>query len=102
LGSKRLESDLDHKPLTRRVLSRAYHGMTRLIFDVDFSDTTSVKAYKKSKVLDSMNWISTSSSSYETELVVEAGRRGLMIEEVPVEVKDDRLSREVLRKKIQR
>jgi len=76
--------------------------MTRLIFDVDFSDTTCVKAYRKSKVLDIMNRISTSSSIYKTELVVEVGRRGLKIVEVPVEVKDDRPSREVLRKKIQR
>lgn len=102
IGSKRLASELDRRPLVRRVVSRAYHGMVRGLYDVDFSDTTCVKAYRRSKILELMKRVPTSSGIFETELLVEAGAAGLDIVEVPVVVEEYRPSRQVLSRKIRR
>ncbi len=102
IGSKRLASELDRRPLVRRVVSRAYHGMVRGLYDVDFSDTTCVKAYRRSKILELMKKVPTYSGIFETELLVEAGAAGLDIVEVPVVVEEYRPSRQVLSRKIRR
>lgn len=100
VGSKRLASDLDHRPLVRRVVSRGYHGMVRGFYGVDFTDTTCVKAYRRRKILALLDRVPASSRVFETELLVEAGREGLEIVEVPVIVEEHRPSREVLSYKI--
>jgi hypothetical protein len=69
---------------------------------VDFSDTTCVKAYRRSKILELMKRVPTSSGIFETELLVEAGAAGLDIVEVPVVVEEYRPSRQVLSRKIRR
>lgn len=101
IGSKRMWGGLDHRPLVRRVPSRAYHRMVRGLFGVDFTDSTCVKAYKKDVILNLMDRVPSSSSVYETELLVEAERMGLYIAEVPVVVDENRPSRELLGWKIQ-
>ena len=102
VGSKRLASDLDRRPFARRLTSRAYHGMVRGLYGVEFTDTTCVKAFRRSRILDLMDRIPTSSRIYETELLVEAGREGLDIVEVPIMVVENRPSREVLSHKVRR
>lgn len=102
VGSKRLASELDHRPFARRTVSKAYHGMVRSFYGVGFTDTTCVKAYRRSTILDLMDRIPTSSRIYETELLAEALREGLEIVEVPVAVEEHRASREVLGSKMRR
>lgn len=96
IGSKRMASELDRRPFLRRAASRAYHGMVRGLYGVDFSDTTCVKAYRRSSILDLLERVPTSSRVYETELLVEAAKDGLDIVEVPVLVNEGRPSREVI------
>lgn len=102
VGSKRLTSELDRRPFVRRAVSRAFHGIVRGFYGVDFTDTTCVKAYRKSKIMELMDRFPTSSRIYETELLVEASREGLDIVEVPVGVEEHRPSRVVLGSKIRR
>ena len=101
IGSKRLAANLDRRPLSRRVSSRAYHGMVRRFFGVELTDTTCVKAYRRSKILGIIDRVPTSSRIFETELIVEAQREGFDIVEVPVRVEEHRRSREGLGLKIQ-
>lgn len=101
LGSKRIGAGLDRRPLVRRITSRAFHGMVRRLFDVEFTDSTCVKAYRRGSILDLMERIPSSSRVFETELLVEAERAGLYIAEVPVVVSESRPSRELLGRKIQ-
>jgi glycosyltransferase involved in cell wall biosynthesis len=101
IGSKRMFSELDRRPFARKVTSRTYHGMVRGLYDVDYSDTTCVKAYRRSKILDLLDRVPTSSSIYETELLVEAAKEGLDIVEIPIVVEENRSSREVIWYKIQ-
>lgn len=102
IGSKRLASELDRRPFVRRVASKGYHGMVRRFFGVGVTDTTCVKAFRRSKILALMERVPTSSRVFETELLVESGKEGFDIVEVPVCVEEHRQSREVLGRKIQR
>jgi len=78
----------------------AYHGMVRRFFGVELTDTTCVKAYRRSKILGIIDRVPTTSRIFETELLVEAQRDGFDIVEVPVSVEEHRRSREGLGRKI--
>jgi len=100
VGSKRMVSGLDSRPLLRRIPSRAFHGLARRLFDVGFTDTTCVKGYRRDEVFRLMERVPSTSRVYETELLAEAEREGLYIAEVPVGVSETRPSREHLGRKI--
>ncbi len=102
VGSKRLASELDRRPFARRLTSKAYHRMVQGFYGIEFTDTTSVKAFRRSRILGLMDRIPTSSRIYETELLVEAWREGLEIVEMPIMVVESRPSRELLSHKISR
>lgn len=101
IGSKRLARDLDRRSPSRRIASKAYHGMVRGLYDTEFTDTTCVKAFRRSKILELMERIPTASGIFETELLVEASSEGLDIVEVPVIVEEQRPSRTMLGRRIQ-
>lgn len=100
IGSKRLTTELDKRPLARRLSSKAYHSMVRQFFGTELTDTTCVKVYRKDKILSIIERIPTTSRIFETELIVEAQREGFKIVELPVIVKEHRQSREGLLIKI--
>jgi hypothetical protein len=95
VGSKRGAPHLDGRPLTRRLLSVGYHGLVRLLFGTRLTDTTCVKAVRRSRVLPLLAEVPPT-SVFETELLMVAERRGLRVRELPVAVKDDRPGRQPL------
>jgi hypothetical protein len=100
VGSKRIKHSLDMRPLHRRLLSRGYHGLVRRLFATGFTDTTCVKAYRRSGVLPLFMEVPSSSQVFETELLLAAQRMGLSIREIPVVVRGDRPSRQPLGVKV--
>lgn len=101
LGSKRMRGAVDDRPLSRRVLSKGYHLLVRGLFNMDLSDTTCVKAFRRSKIIRLLDRVPSSSSVFETELLAEALRRGLKVKEIPVEVRDYRRSRKLLKRVVE-
>ncbi|UCH57014.1 MAG: glycosyltransferase, partial [Candidatus Bathyarchaeota archaeon] len=102
IGSKRMLAGLDRRSPVRRIPSRAFHGMVRGLFGVEFTDSTCVKAFRRDTVLSLMERVPSSSRVFETELIAEAEKEGLYIAEVPVVVREDRPSRELLAIKVHR
>lgn len=96
VGSKRLRDGLDGRPLARRWASRGYHGLVRGLFATGLSDTTCVKAYRREVALGLAERVPAGSRVFETEMLVEAQRRGLRIKELPVRVVETRDSRQPL------
>jgi glycosyltransferase involved in cell wall biosynthesis len=101
IGSKRKNGAEDRRPLARRLLSVSYHSLTRLLFGIDVTDTTCVKAFRRSSVLPLLSRIRFN-SIFETELVVRAEKACMKIAELPVVVHDGRLPKENLLKKVLR
>jgi len=99
VASKRLGED--HRSLLRRLTSITYHRLVRLLYGTQLSDTTCAKAYRKSAVSSLLGGLAGASRVFETELLVEAERRGMRIIEVPVSVVERRRSRETLLKKVE-
>lgn len=101
VGSKRLTGGLDRRPRMRRVASRAFHGLVRGFYGVDYTDTTCVKAFRRGRILDVMDRVPSTSRVFETEVLVEAEKQGLDIVEIPVSVAELRTSRELLWSKVE-
>jgi glycosyltransferase involved in cell wall biosynthesis len=101
VGSKHLISKSDTRRIHRRLLSIYYHWLVRKICRTIITDTTCVKAYNKKAILPVIDEISSISHIFETELMLEAERKGVKIIEIPVNVIDNRKSRQAIRKKIQ-
>ncbi|HUV54403.1 MAG TPA: glycosyltransferase family 2 protein [Candidatus Krumholzibacteriaceae bacterium] len=100
VGSKRLNGDLNHRSTLRRTLSRGYHWLVRMLLRTSLTDTTCVKAYRRDCFLDLAALVPSHSQIFETELLVEAKRRGYSVKEVPVAVDDRRPSRQPLGVKV--
>ena len=100
VGSKRLNGGLDHRPMHRKALSRGYHWLVRRLLRTSLTDTTCVKAYRRSCFLELAALVPSRSQVFETELLVEARRRGYSVKEVPVTVDDSRPSRQPLGVKV--
>ncbi len=100
VGSKRMRGAIDDRPLERRLLSRGYHLLVRLLFKMNLTDTTCVKAFRRNKVIGLLHRVPTSSSVFETRLLTEALREGLRVKEIPVVVRDQRRSRGLPRRVI--
>ncbi len=100
VGSKQLDEATDHRPVTRRIASKGYHKTVKFLFNTDLSDTTCVKAYRRSTALELMNLVPSSSNIFETEVLLEAQRRDIKIVQIPVQVDDQRKGQLPLRYKI--
>jgi len=100
VGSKRSIPHMDGRPLARRLLSVGYHRLVRCLFGTGLTDTTCVKAIRRSRVRHLVAEVPPASSVFETELLVAAEREGLRIKELPVAVRDGRPSRQPLHVKV--
>jgi glycosyltransferase involved in cell wall biosynthesis len=101
IGSKRHREGKDKRSIQRIVTSIGFHWLVKRLFSTELSDTTCVKAYRKSVIIELLDLIPSESNVFETELMMEAQKMGLHIMEIPVTVTDNRPSRQPLRYKIQ-
>ncbi len=91
----------DGRPMIRRITSISYHGLVKLFYRTHISDTTCAKAFKKEAISRLIDCFPGASRVFETEMLVEAERRGMRIVEVPVSVVESRRSRETLLRKVE-
>ena len=99
IGSKKMRTALDNRPLKRRVASTGFHRTVQTLFRTDLSDTTCVKAYRKEVAFELMNAVPTENSVFETEVLLDAQSMGFTVHQIPVEVNDRRKGRLPLRHK---
>jgi glycosyltransferase involved in cell wall biosynthesis len=84
LGSK-VKGD-DRRPLIRRLITRNFNRLLRLVFGFHGTDTHGLKAFRREPVAAVSARCETDGWIYDTELVIRAERAGLRIAEVPVSV----------------
>ena len=90
VGSKVMDGATDHRPLFRRLITRAFNLMLKWVFGFSGTDTHGMKAFRKSAVSGVLTRCVTARSIFDTELVLRAERAGLRIVEIPVEVREIR------------
>jgi glycosyltransferase involved in cell wall biosynthesis len=102
IGSKRDPSSRDRRPLIRRVATRVFNLLLRLILDSRVTDTHGMKGFRRPLVDDLAPQVVSTRDLFDTELVVRAERAGYRIVEVPVHVEEMRLARSSLLKRVPR
>ncbi|MFC1941613.1 glycosyltransferase [Chloroflexota bacterium] len=88
LGSKRHPlSEIDF-PLSRRILSRSYNMLCKMLFNLNIQDTqTGIKVYKRDVLDRLMPKLTVNRFAFDIELVAHAARLGYIITEVPIALK---------------
>lgn len=90
IGSKYLPNSKFESPLGRKILSRAYNFLVRLLLKVKVSDTqVGFKVFKRRVLEDVFSRILVKRFAFDAELLTVAQMRGYSISEVPVEVNHD-------------
>jgi glycosyltransferase involved in cell wall biosynthesis len=102
IGSKLDPASDDKRPLVRRLATRVFNLLLRVILDSNVSDTHGMKGFRRKLVDDLAPQVLSTTDLFDTELVVRAERAGYSIVEVPVVVAEMRTAKSSLFKRAPR
>jgi hypothetical protein len=102
IASKRDPGSEDRRSLLRRVATRVFNLLLRVVLDSRVSDTHGMKAFRSDLVTQLVPQVASRQDLFDTELVIRAERAGYRIREVPVVVKEMRVARSSLLKRVPR
>jgi hypothetical protein len=81
------------RPLFRKLSSKTYNLLIRLLFGIPFSDTQCVKTFRRQPLQKILPEVKTNDINFEVELLYRAVKKGLKMLEYPVEIHDTRKSK---------
>jgi dolichyl-phosphate beta-glucosyltransferase len=93
LASKRAPGARDRRPLPRRLLTTGFAFALHRVLDLPVSDPHGMKALNASAVVPLIEETVLRGTLFDVELVLRAGRAGLVLRELPVTVRELRPSR---------
>ncbi|HUF16185.1 MAG TPA: glycosyltransferase [Acidimicrobiia bacterium] len=102
IGSKRDPLSEDRRPLIRRLATRVFNLLLKVILGSKVTDTHGMKGFRRELVADIAPKVVSTKDLFDTELVVRAERAGYAIAEVPVVVEEMRTARSSLIKRAPR
>ena len=81
------------QPLRRRIVSRVFNILIRLIFNLPFKDTQcGAKVFKRAAINDILNEIKANGFEFDVELLWRLKKRGYKIKEIPITWKHEEKS----------
>jgi glycosyltransferase involved in cell wall biosynthesis len=102
IASKRDPESEDRRSIMRRLATRVFNILLRVILGSSVSDTHGMKAFRADLVSRIAPHVESRQDLFDTELVIRAERAGYRIQEVPVVVKEMRVTRSSLVKRVPR
>jgi glycosyltransferase involved in cell wall biosynthesis len=90
IGSKRAAGSHDARPLVRRLATRVYNLLLRILLGFRGTDTHGLKALRREAIAGIVETCETDRDVFVTELIVRAQYLGLSITEIPIEVHEIR------------
>ena len=90
VGSKTMEGANDRRPLSRRTATAVINGLLRLILDFKGTDTHGLKAFRREALLDVAKRCVVDRDLFASEFVIRAGRDGVRVTEIPVNIMEKR------------
>ncbi len=73
------------EPLSRRIASRGFNFMVRLLFDLPFKDTQcGAKAFKNYVIRDVINELGLTNFAFDVDLLYKVTKKGYRIKEIPI------------------
>jgi glycosyltransferase involved in cell wall biosynthesis len=92
VGSKAMPGARDRRPLPRRVATRVINGLLWATLDFRGTDTHGLKAFRLQTMRPVVAACVVDKDLFASELVIRAGRAGLRIQEIPIELEEQRSS----------
>jgi glycosyltransferase involved in cell wall biosynthesis len=93
IGSKMLPDSEDLRPITRKILSRLFNKFLNIFFGYPGTETHGIKVLRRKTVMPIFESCKTRSGIIDTELMVRAYRKKLIILEIPVKITEVRPAR---------
>lgn len=90
VGSKAMPGARDRRPFTRRVATKVINQMLWLSLGFQGTDTHGLKAFLRAPLLPVVKSCVVDKDLFASELVIRAGRVGLRIQEIPIELEEQR------------
>ncbi len=90
VGSKAMIGARDRRPWARRLGTRVINGMLWATVGFGGTDTHGLKAFRRKALLPIVAACVVDKDLFASELVIRAGRWGLRIQEIPIELEEQR------------
>lgn len=92
VGSKAMPGARDRRPVTRRVATKLINTALWATLGFRGTDTHGLKAFVKGPLMPIVRSCVVDKDLFASELVIRAGRAGLRIQEIPIELEEQRSS----------
>lgn len=90
VGSKAMPGSRDRRPLTRRAATKVINKLLWAATGFRGTDTHGLKAFVRAPLLPVVQGCIVDKDLFASELVIRAGRAGLRVHEIPIEVDEQR------------
>ena len=90
VGSKTMKGADDRRPLSRRAATSIINGLLRLVLDFKGTDTHGLKAFRRELLLPIASQCVVERDLFASEFVIRAGRDGINVTEIPVNIVEKR------------
>ena len=90
VGSKAMRGSRDKRPFTRRAATRVINGMLWVGLGFEGTDTHGLKAFRRKTLIPVVERCVIGKDLFASELVIRAERGGLRIQEIPIELEEQR------------
>ena len=90
VGSKAMRGSRDRRPVARRAATRVINGLLWASLGFQGSDTHGLKGFLKDDLLPIVDACIVDKDLFASELVIRAERAGLDIQEIPIELEEQR------------
>ena len=90
VGSKAMRGSRDRRPMTRRAATRVINGLLWASLGFQGSDTHGLKGFLRDALLPIVDACIVDKDLFASELVIRAERAGLDIQEIPIELEEQR------------
>ena len=102
VGSKAMRGANDHRPVGRRVATKVYNGLLRVTLGFTGTDTHGLKALVRERVAPVAARCVVEHDVFASEMVIRAEREGLVVREIPVQIREKRAPSIQLAKRVPR
>lgn len=92
-GSKNISGARDLRPIGRRLVTKSFTLLLKLLLGYKGTDTHGIKIFRRKKLISTIKRCKTKTGIFDSELMIRAQREGLKILELPVEVMEIRPNR---------
>jgi glycosyltransferase involved in cell wall biosynthesis len=90
VGSKVMDGAEDRRPLMRHAATLVINGMLRVLVGFHGTDTHGLKAFRRDRLLDTVQRCVLSRDLFASEFVIRAERDGKRVTEIPIRIVEKR------------